>query len=77
MTIECPHCHTTYTATRCGVPEQDRTAFTVKCLVCKSEFDGMVEKIGAIPPSRLYKYTGHRMGTPGTPEAFRTVTKAR
>lgn len=77
MTIECPHCQTTYTHERCAVPELDKLAFTIKCLVCRQEFEGLVLHLPAQPPARLHTLTRGLVGFAGLPATFHALTRAR
>lgn len=42
--LECPECHTSYTAERCGLSNiaKQPTQVTVTCMVCKTNFHVLV-----------------------------------
>lgn len=41
LRLECPTCHTSYEAARCGVSPKsgDTVSATIVCILCQSQFD--------------------------------------
>lgn len=69
MRVQCPHCHTSYTASRCGIPEEAGVEFVVVCMVCQQAFHGDVEERAivtneAMPASLLHRLTFQQFGQP-------------